>query len=205
MTQSSPKYLISQKKTFQWEFLFLKQPIHFVILTGALASFNFKKICGPLFFQLKEYMWPFWMTRRAPTAQTQLSNLYKQTELPVLDIEPTTPNIMVYPQHWRRLVHIYFTKSWNPMYSPLLALVLHVDTQRVELPCTPFCSSVNRGSPSGTAIIDRLPQWCINRCNNWMIAPALVLFAGPYFLALSSTFFVMIDTLAIVQADAIIG
>ena len=61
-------------------------------------------------------------------------------------------------------------------------------SQRVEIPCTPFCSSVNRGSPSGTAIIDRLPQWCINRCNNWMIAPALVLFAGPYFPVLSSTF-----------------
>lgn len=61
-------------------------------------------------------------------------------------------------------------------------------TQRVEIPCTPFCSSVNRGSPTGTAIIDRLPQWCINRCNNWMIAPALVLFAGPYFPVLFSTF-----------------
>ena len=28
------------------------------------------------FFQLKENLWPFWMTRRAPTAQSLLSNLY---------------------------------------------------------------------------------------------------------------------------------
>ena len=70
-TELKPQISYISKKG---EFLFLKQPILFVILTGALASFNFKKICGPLFFQLKENLWPFWMTRGAPTAQSQLSN-----------------------------------------------------------------------------------------------------------------------------------
>ena len=92
----------------------------------------------------------------------------------------------------------------TPHYWPWCCMNTHKELKSHVLPSVPV-STVGVPPPTGTAIIDRLPQWCINRCNNWMIAPALVLFAGPYFPVLLCTFFVMIDTLAIVQADAIIG
>ena len=87
--------------------------------------------------------------------------------------------------------------SCNPTYSHILPCtphywwcILHKELKSHAL--TPFCSTVNRGSSStATAILDydTLAPRPINRCNNWMIASAFVLFAArSYFPVLFCTF-----------------